>query len=294
MKIAVVGAEPFNGSSTNLMYALTATRGTIVCTNVPQSSGESLLDFDLIITTRVDSFTAGVKDNVLTAFESGVPVICGFDRDNTVYPSITGLSATSLVARMGLSASSYQGSDKATLITSKTNSFQADYPNGAAVTLHQSFDFQHYTQDAHLAPSAVSYFSYMADAGTCALAIAPKGGVSLIGDAFPAACAYAGFIYASNSAYSVDGSKLLIDLIDKVMSANISTSIKGFSTNENGEPVPGTLYLYSHADGSLKSVTTTKPDGSYEFTIGAGSFFVVCDDGDINHNLKVHSRVSPY
>lgn len=282
--IVIIGSEAQHASSTRLRDILQAPPSNHACTLIAESSTQSLLSFDLIITTRVNGGVSA-NSNILNAFNNGVPLICGLTTgDHNGF----GLNATALHGKIGLTSVSINGgnSNKDILITS--NQLGAGYSYGDVVNTHITNDFYSPTKFTALASGAIQYASDTIDSNNnCILAIATKGSSSLTNTPFPASCAYVGFLYSNTSNYSLAAKKLINLIVNKVLDANLTAVISGYSLNENSEPVPSDVYVYKHEDGTLFKKTTTNPDGSYAVTVGTGEYFVVCNNNDRDSNLQV-------
>lgn len=282
--IAIIGSDAQHASSTRLQDMLQAPPSNHACTLIAESSTQSLLSFDLIITTRV-SGGISANSNILQAFNAGVPLICGYSSGTGL-----GIGATSdfLAGKIGLTNQSLSGGNSVTNSVIISNEFDSSYQSGDLVKIHGGNDFHAYTPFTSLAPGSTAYAASVSNINTnCSLAIAPKGGMSLLNAEFPAACAYAGFIYSNNSTYNYEAKKLILLIISKVLDLNLTAVISGFSLNEYGDPVSSDVYVYKHDDGSLFKKTTTNADGSYSVTVGKGEYFVVCNNQDRDSNPQV-------
>ena len=282
--IAIIGADAQHKSSISLRDILQAPPNNHICTLISEASSNSLLSFDLIITTRVDTGASG-SSNIVTAFNSGVPVICGMDRESWTG---TGPTAGSLAGKIGLTSSIISGLEENRSVLIISNELLPLYKSGDTVRTQTINDFYSYTELSHLASGAVAIGVQPANFSTrCLLATAKKGANSLFGAPFPAACALAGFLYANSSSYEFSATALINALVLRVLDDNLSAVISGRSLNEIGEPVSSDVYVYSHDGGSLYKKTTTGIDGSYNVTVGKGEYFVVCNNHDRNSNPQV-------
>lgn len=287
--IVIIGADSGHVSSTRLRDILTAEPFLHTCTLLNESSSSSLMGYDLIITTRVNAGASGYG-NIMAAFNAGVPLICGMTQSSSVG---VGPTAISLAGKIGLTSSSItpdSASNTSTYFLS--NEFAPAYKQGDVVSLHQSNDYYAYTKYTDVAPSAIILAAPVApDQSTyCSLVFARKNSINLLGQPFPAACAFAGFFYSNNAIYSPQAPLLIGMVVDKVLDLNLTAVISGYSLNENQDPVPSDVYVYKHEDGSLFKKTTTNTDGSYAVTVGTGEYFVVCN----NHNRDNNPQVLGY
>lgn len=283
--IVIIGVEPNNKASTRLASLLSKPPHNHTCTLLAESSSQSLMGYELIITTRITSTSVSAHQNILAAFNSGTPVICGFHQITT---SGIGQSANNLVGKLGLASTviaSAGGENKT--VTFISNKIQP-YTTGEVVQTHTANDFFSYTNVLSLAQGATPIAVVnSAESEKCMLAIAKRSSLSLMGTPFPASCAYAGFLYSNYGEYTPNGELLIINLIKKVIELNQTATISGTSFNDAGDPELSDVYLYSHADGSLVSKTETGVDGSYSFPVPEGEFFVVCNNRNRDNNPQV-------
>lgn len=286
--IVIIGAEANNNSSINLRSVLTSAEPPHTCTLIAEASTAPLSGYDLIITTRVQG-GVNANTNIVDAFNSGVPVICGMVQSD-ITSSVVGGESALLSGKIGLSSSSYNNSNYFHVI-STSNDFSSSYPVGTTVSTHSSNEFHGFTPASSIADSAKIYFRSPAGASSVSVAIAEAGAMSLLGTPFPASCALAGFLYSSFYNYTPAAAKLIREIVDAVLLVNKQRKIKGYSLKENGDPEQADVYIYKHSDGGFLNRTRTGLDGSYSFTVGEGLFFLVCDNGDVASNLKVIGRV---
>lgn len=282
--IVIIGTDAQHKASTALRDLLQAPPQSHTCTLIAESSNQSLLSFDLIIMTR-----HGINDtgnaNVLAAFNNGIPLIVGMTQGAHV-----GLGATAkqIGGRIGLISKTTEQAPENSSIVFTSNGFSSNYKTGDIVSIHQSTEFYSFTDYTSIASGAVIYATNSLDPSKrVLLAVAPKGAVNLLNTTFPAACAYAGIVYANQSTYSAQAILFITTLVNKVLDLNLNAVISGYSLNENSEPVPSDVYVYKHEDGALFKKTTTKSDGSYAVTVGKGEYFVVCNNHDRNSNPQV-------
>lgn len=282
--IVIIGTDAQHKANTSLRDILQAPPQSHTCTLIAESSTQSLLSFDLIIMTRHGLNDTG-NANVLAAFNNGIPLIVGMTQGSHVG---LGVAAKQIGGRIGLISKTTEQSPASTSIVFKSNGFSSDYKLGDVVNVHQGSEFYSFTDYTSIASGAVVYGTSVAyPSERVLLAIAPKGSASLLNTTFPAACAYAGFLYANNSTYSTQATLFITTLVNKVLDLNLTAVISGYSLNENQEPVPSDVYVYKHEDGTLFKKTTTESDGSYAVTVGKGEYFVVCKNHDRDSNLQV-------
>lgn len=284
--IVIIGTDAGHVSSTRLRDILTAAPFLHTCTLLGESSNSSLMGYDLIITTRVNAGASGYG-NIMAAFNAGIPLICGYTQGSSVG---IGPTAVSLAGKIGLSSSSTTSTgvdDTSTYFLS--NEFAPTYKQGDVVSLHQSNDYHAYTKYTDVASSAIILAAPVSPGQStyCSLVFARKNSINLLGQPFPAACAFAGFFYSNNAIYSPQAPLLIGMVVDKIIRLNNTAVISGYSLNEAGLPEPSDVYVYNHADGLLYDKSITKPDGSYSFTVGDGEYFVVCNNHDRNSNPQV-------
>jgi len=289
--IAIIGAEQDNPSSINLRKVLLAADPPHICTLIAESATTSLLTYDLIITTRVMN-GVNANGNIVTAFNSGVPVICGMMQTD-ITSNTVGPTSAILSGKIGLSPKSAANSAYIDVV-STTDDFLPRYAIGTAVRTHPANEFQSYTPISSLAAGAKVYFSSRTGADFASVAIAPFGSASLLGGTFPAACAIVGFLYASNYDYTPQAAELIRTLVDTVFLANNRKAISGYSLKEDGSPEPATVYAYKHSTGELFKKTETDVSGRYSITVGDELFFIVCDNGDPSSNLKIIGRAQGF
>lgn len=285
--IVIIGADPSHVASTRLKAVLTAPPFLHTCTLISESSNSSLMGYDLIITTRVNAGVSGYA-NIIAAFNAGIPLICGMTQNTSVG---IGATAEALAGKIGLSSSSLitTGSSADTSTYFLSNEFAPTYKQGDVVSLHQSADFYSYTKYTDVASSAIIVAApvFPDQSIYCSLFFGRKNSINLLGQPFPAACAFAGFFYSNNAVYSPQASLLIGMVVDKVIRLNNTAVISGYSLNEAGFPELSDVYIYNHADGSLYDKSITKSDGSYSFTVSDGEYFVVCNNRDRDNNPQV-------
>lgn len=284
--IVIIGGDSGHASSTRLRAILTSEPFSHTCTLLSESSGVSLMGYDLIITTRVDAGASGYK-NIMTAFNAGIPLICGMTQSSSVG---VGSAAASLAGKIGLSASTIASTGiENTSTYFLSDEFAPTYKQGDVISPHQSSDFHAYTKYTDVAPSAIIVAAPVVpnQSTYCSLIFARKNSINLLGQPFPAACAFAGFFYSNNSVYSPHAHLLIGTVVDKVIRLNNTAVISGYSLNEAGLPELSDVYVYNHEDGLLYDKTITKSDGSYSFNVGVGEYFVVCNNRDRNNNPQV-------
>lgn len=282
--IVIIGADAQHKSSTSLRDILQAPPQSHTCTLIAESSNTSLLSFDLIITTRVNAGSSGYG-NIVTAFNSGVPVICGMEQSASIG---IGLTSGSVAGKIGLASSTNDGAQENSSVQIISNALSPLYKTGDDVKTHTAKDFYSYTSHSDLASGAIAIGAQPTNLTTrCLLAIASKGSNSLFNEPFPAACAIAGFIYLSTSYQEPSAGVLINTLVLRVLDDNLSAVISGYSLNESSEPVFSDVYVYKHEDGSLFKKTTTNADGSYSVSVGMDEYFVVCNNQDRDSNPQV-------
>lgn len=286
--IALIVESVNNGSTTNLKTLLESPAMGHTCTVVQENSSQSLLAFDLIITTRHSNGLANY-DTVINAFNAGVPLICGMDRNSG---SGVGSSASFLLGRIGFSSLETVVLEYKDNIKALSGDFLPVIKSGDVIAIHR--DYQGYIPIAKLASSVVPYFGYDTNpTENISVAIATAGSSNLMLGTFPANCAFAGFLYASNTPY-LDADRVIIsEIIRRVLLGARDNLISGYSLDATGGPKAGNkVYLYSHLDGTLVDSKTTGLDGGFEFFVDANEYFLVCDDGVEDNNLKVLGRVT--
>lgn len=282
--IVIIGTDAQHKANTSLRDILQAPPQSHTCTLIAESSNQSLLSFDLIIMTRHGLNDTG-NANVLAAFNNGIPLIIGMTQG--VHVGL-GVTAKQIGGRIGLVSKTTEQSISNSNIVFTSNDFSSNYKTGDIVSVHQGSEFYSFTDYASIASGAVTYATSMQfPSDRVLLAVAPKGALSLLNTAFPAACAYAGVLYANNSTYSAQAALFIKNLVDKVLDLNLTAVISGYSLNENQEPVSSDVYVYKHEDGTLFKKTTTESDGSYTVTVGKGEYFVVCKNHNRDSNLQV-------
>lgn len=286
--IAIVGADSTNAANIKLKEALIANSSGHTCLIFREDSTAPLTSYDLIITSRV---VGGVSANanIVAAFNSGVPVICGM---NQVGGQGLGASADFLAGKIGL-LSSLPPFDTASIVESITNSFYAGYDIGTRITPTSGGVARSFFYRESLAPGAVVYFSDQQMPTTkMSVAIATRGSENLIGGTFPAACAFAGFLYTSSSGYSPQGVILIQDLVKKVLEADQPYSVTGNVSDSNGSGLVKRLFIYNQGTGVLHQTTMSDTNGDYKFSVSADTdYFVVCSTEDPANNFKIHAFV---
>lgn len=264
--------------------------GHTVTSYAQTNTGASLLGFDLIIGTRInsDSYTLG---NVVSAFNSGVPVIFGFNRDSGTG---VGLSSNFLGGRLGL-VSSIPSFGQTNSMTSLTTEMGLYYPVGKKIVTNSVPDYCSYVVNSNLATGATPYFSSTSSPATQSIVgFAAKGANSLLNSPFPAACAYAGFLYVSSSSFTADGRKLLGDIVEKVLVLNVikTHTISGYVLDENNTPLTNKVMLYNQNTNTLEDTAIPDAAGKYSFKVVKDTdFFVVCSSESSDKNYQVYAYV---
>lgn len=249
-----------------------------------------LTSFDLIVATRING---GVSNHgkVITAFNSGVPVIVGLHREAGTG---IGSGANSLVGKLAL-ASTVSSPTFASIYTSTSTYLDDHYPVGTTVQTNDKDEASSYVEKASVATGATILFSHPSNALlNSSVVIAAKGATNLSGEPFPAACAFTGFLYTANTVYTEAGKLLFGRLIEKVLAINIAKthSISGYVLDDLGAPLSNDVYLYDQVSMLLVDKTTPDEFGAYTFMVEADiNFFLVCTSPTSSKNFKIHSFV---
>lgn len=283
-RIAIVGASSSDGSNVRLKQVLEGLEYTV--SSFVQGSTSSLINFDMIITTRFMG-SQNIPE-IMSAFNLGVPVIVGMEQQPTTG---VGPSAGHLGGVMGLcSETNFESTTNRVNITTATFPGYTKYQD---VVVMPNTEIQSFCQNSKISPNAIIIANYTSKSETHSTIFAAKKGVtSLLGAPFPSSCAFAGFLYASNNNYTAAGIKLIGDLINYVFSLNSSAIISGHVLNENGEPIVAKLYLYDQLTGSLLGLTTSLEDGTYQFEVNENvNYFVVCTSDSEDQNFKINAYV---
>lgn len=287
--IALVTASVGDGASIAVINALRSL-GHTVSAHAQSSSATSLTGFDLIVGTRLNSDASSLS-SVVNAFNSGVPVIFGFNRD----PG-TGIGTSSdfLGGKLGL-VSSIPSFGTTNSMTSLTADMGLDYPVGTTVFTNTAPEYCNYVINSNLATGATPYFSSpTAPSTNSAVGFAARGANSLLGTPFPAACAYAGFLYVSDSYFTADGQKLLGAIVEKVLALNVVKThvISGHVLDENNTPLTNKVMLYSQDTNQLEATATPDADGKYSFSVVENTdFFIVCASSSSDKNYQIYAYV---
>lgn len=250
----------------------------------------SLLSFDLIIGTRLNSNTSSFG-NVINAFNNGVPVIFGFNRD---LGTGIGPSSDFLGGKLGL-ISALPNFEAINKVTSLTNEMGERYAVGTFVLTNTVADYCSTFENNKLATGAIPYFSSQNFPETHSIiGFAAKGATNLLGSVFPAACAYAGFLYINGSSFTSDGKELIGAIVEKVLSLNYlkTHTISGYVLDENDTPLANKVMLYNQDTKQLEAIATPDAAGQYEFNVEKEKdFFVVCESLTSDKNFKVYGFV---
>lgn len=263
--------------------------GGHTCSSFTEADAPSLIAFDLILATRINQGTNKFP-NIIAAFNTGVPVICGFHRfAGTGF----GPSSSTLAGQINLSSMVSEYSEVNTY-TSTTSDMGIKYPIGTTVKIHSSAQYTNYVLKSTLATGAVTYFSHPSDpSNRSGVVIAAKGSNNLQNAPFPASCAFISFLY-SNSEYLQAGKELLLDIVDKVLALNISAThtISGYVLDENDTPLANRVMLYNQDTSALEDTAIPDADGKYSFKVVKDTdFFVVCSSASSDKNYQVYAYV---
>lgn len=286
--IAILTSDASNQSPIRLLNALVSIGHTGVIFG--NNTSTSLMSFDLIMTTRNGLFSTA-NEFFFEAFNSGVPVIFGFQQPAGT-TSVAGSGANFYAARIGLVSTITEGSNSKNILLF-TDTFKSSQ-SGSFLDIHNNSDFHAYTDTNNIAPSArklAAPAGQLSNIAECALTIAPRMGENLMGGKFPASCAFAGFIYASNEPFTTQAISLISDIIDEVFRVNYKKTVAGKSFDDSGNPQEATVSIYNSSDNSLFATTTTDVDGSYSFLVNDSEFFVVCDNGNPDNNMLINKGV---
>lgn len=282
--LAVVSIDKTAGNATRIATALQNGGHTVTLFDSSEAVAETLATFDVIVTNRSSSVQAQ-SEVIKAAFDMGIPLLCNGGANTTVLSPAT---LCRLATSVELDPSSI-GSNWALV---------PDYAfTGVSITPPASISlgtaqYYYYTPIGGEAGSAVRLAQRSSADARGAVLFAPKGGLDLDGNPFPANIAFCGLMYAGTFVMSPNAELIANNLVNKLLQTG--KVYKGVVVDAADAPVSRTVRAYLRQTGKLVAETVSDPvTGAFSIpAISDHTHYVVCLDLEAGtQNAKIFDRV---